>query len=190
MVPRSDGRAYDLEPVVSINNCTSCGICAGSCPTSTPFRRAKPIEPGIELPHRTISDLREQVMAPFEVSEDVPKVIVFACNRSNAELLEAEEAKVIKMPCIGMLPPSFVDFALSRKFADGVMLSGCAQGDCYHRLGNEWTMQRMAGTRDPYLRKRVPLQKLHLNWLPPDAKRRRLAALEEFRASLREMDDD
>ncbi len=190
MVPRSDGRAYDFEPVVNLNNCTSCGICAGSCPTSTPFRRAKPIEPGIELPHRRIGELREQVMAPFEIAADTPKVIVFACNRSNAELLEAEQARVIKMPCIGMLPPSFVDFALSRKFADGVMLSGCAQGDCYHRLGNEWTMRRMAGTRDPYLRKRVPMEKLHLNWLPPDAKRRRSAALEEFRASLRELHDD
>lgn len=190
MVPRSDGRAYDLEAVVNVGHCVSCGICAGSCPTSTPFRRAKPIEPGIELPHRSIGALREQLMAPFDAHGTEPRVLMFACDRSNAELLEADGARVIKMPCIGMLPPAFVDFALSRKFADGVMLSGCAKGDCYHRLGNEWTMQRMAGTRDPYLRKRVPLHRLHLSWLPPDAKRRRSANFEEFRASLRDADDD
>ncbi len=186
MVPRSDGRAYDLEPVVNVDNCTSCGICAGSCPTSTPFRRAKPIEPGIELPHRPIGELREQLMAPFEGASDEPRVVVFACNRSNAELLTADGAKVIKMPCVGMLPPSFVDFALSRRFADGVMVAGCAEGDCYHRLGNEWTIERMAGRRDPYLRKRVPLERVHLAWLPRDAHRRRSRALRDFHAVLRE----
>ena len=190
MMPRSDGRAYELEPVVNPGHCTSCGICAGSCPTSTPFRRAKPITPGIELPHRTIGDLREQLMAPYEPPAGEPRVMVFACDRSNAELLEGEGARVIKMPCIGMLPPSFVDFALSRKFADGIMLSGCAKNDCYHRLGNEWTMRRMAGARDPYLRKRVPLERLDLSWLPPGAKRRRSAALLNFRRSLRELTND
>ena len=190
MVPRTDGRAYDLEPVVNVNNCTSCGICAGSCPTSTPFRRAKPIEPGIELPHRSISGLREEVMAPFAAAADEPRVVVFACNRSNAELLNADGTRVIKMPCIGMLPPSFVDFALSRRFADGVMLAGCAKEDCYHRLGNEWTIQRMAGQRDPYLRKRVPLDRVRMEWLPRDAHRRRSTALQEFQASLSNIRDE
>ena len=40
-----------------------------------------------------------------------------------------------------MLPPSFVDFALSRKLTDGVMIAGCAENDCFHRQGNEWTMR-------------------------------------------------
>lgn len=190
MVPRSDGRAYELEPVVSEANCTSCGICAGSCPTSTPFRRTRPIEPGIELPQRTIGALREQMMQPHETPDGAPRVLVFACDRSNAELLEADGARVIKLPCIGMLPPSFIDFALSRHFADGVMLSGCAEGDCYHRLGNEWTKQRIAGQRDPYLRKRVPLDRLFVNWLPSDAKRRRRAALAGFKASLQGQADE
>ena len=32
MVPRSDGGAYELEPAVDPDFCTSCGICAGSAP--------------------------------------------------------------------------------------------------------------------------------------------------------------
>ena len=39
-------------------------------------------------------------------------------------------AQVINLPCVGMLPPSFVDFALSRGYADGVMITGCPEGDC------------------------------------------------------------
>ena len=187
MVPRSDGRAYELEPAVNPGNCTSCGICAGSCPTSTPFRRAKPIEPGIELPHRTISELRDRVMAPVNEVGEAPRVIVFACDQSNAELLEdkAGGVRVIKLPCVGMLPPSFVDYALSRQYAEGVMLAGCAENDCFHRLGNEWTMRRMARERDPHLRQRVPDERVDTAWLPPGAQRRRETALQNFRAHLR-----
>jgi coenzyme F420-reducing hydrogenase delta subunit len=91
---------------------------------------------------------------------------------------------VIKLPCVGMLPPSFVDYALSRQYADGVMLAGCAENDCFHRLGNEWTMRRMARERDPHLRQRVPDERVSMTWLPPGAQRRLGSALRDFRAHL------
>jgi coenzyme F420-reducing hydrogenase delta subunit/ferredoxin len=189
MVPRSDGRAYELEPAVNANNCTSCGICAGSCPTSTPFRRAKPVDPGIELPHRTIAALREQLMEPWASGSESPRVILFSCDHSNAESLDADSVRVVKLPCVGMLPPSFVDFALSRHLADGVMIAGCAENDCFHRLGNEWTAQRMARVRDPQLRKRVPPERVNLVWVPALSSRRRAATLREFRGRLQGMPD-
>jgi coenzyme F420-reducing hydrogenase delta subunit len=177
--------------VVNPGNCTSCGICAGSCPTSTPFRRARPIEPGIELPHRTISELRERVMAPMDAATDDPRVIIFACDQGCAELLDDETGgvRVVKLPCVGMLPPSFVDFTLSRHFAAGVMLAGCAENDCFHRLGNEWMIRRMARERDPHLRQRVPLERVQTTWLPPGAHRRYAKALQAFRVRLRELPD-
>jgi coenzyme F420-reducing hydrogenase delta subunit len=88
------------------------------------------------------------------------------------------------MPCVAMLPPAFIDFALSRDLADGVMLAGCAEGDCFYRLGDDWTIQRVAGERDPYLRKRVDRERLKLNWLPQGSTRRRQRQLAEFAASL------
>jgi coenzyme F420-reducing hydrogenase delta subunit len=68
-------------------------------------------------------------MAPLGSVGGAPRVLVFACDRGNAELLSNEDdgTRVIKLPCVGMLPPSFVDFALSRRFAEGVMLAGCAE---------------------------------------------------------------
>jgi coenzyme F420-reducing hydrogenase delta subunit/ferredoxin len=190
MVPRTDGRSYALEPAVSADNCTSCGICAGSCPTSTPFRRAKPIQPGIELPDRTIGALRDELMSGGVTQGSGDRVIVFSCDTSAADHLRNDGVRVIKLPCIGMLPPSFVDFALSRRYADGVMIAGCAEGDCHHRLGNTWTSARMAATRDPYLRGRVDKRRLALVWLPPKATRRRVQALKAFRASLAEIGDE
>jgi coenzyme F420-reducing hydrogenase delta subunit len=126
-------------------------------------------------------------MAPLTAAGDEPRVIVFACDHSNADSLDDETAgvRVIKLPCVGMLPPSFVDYALSRRFADGVMLAGCAANDCFHRLGNEWTMRRMARQRDPHLRQRVPGERVEMAWLPPGAGRRLGVALDTFRDRLR-----
>jgi coenzyme F420-reducing hydrogenase delta subunit len=131
-------------------------------------------------------------MAPMNGDGDDPRVIVFACDQGSAELLDDEVhgVRVVKLPCVGMLPPSFVDFALSRRFADGVMLAGCAENDCFHRLGNEWTMRRMARERDPYLRQRVPEDRVDMAWLPPGAYRRRAKALHAFRARLRGLPDE
>jgi ferredoxin/coenzyme F420-reducing hydrogenase delta subunit len=192
MVPRTDGRPYELEPVVNPDNCTSCGICAGSCPTSTPFRRAKPIEPGIELPHRTIAELRERVMEPLDSAGDEPRILVFACDQGSAGRLadENEGIRVITLPCVGMLPPSFIDFALSRHFADGVMLAGCEENDCFHRLGNEWTIRRIARERDPQLRSRVPMERVFASWLPAGDHRRRTQSLRAFRTHLSGLRDE
>ena len=190
MVPRTDGLAYDAQPRVNVSNCTSCGICVGSCPTATPFRRAGPLKAGIELPHHTVAGLREELVnATAELAGD-SRVVVFACDTSATNSIESDDTAVIRLPCVGMLPPSFVDFTLKRSHADGVMIAGCAEGDCHHRLGNEWTQERMARRRDPYLRRRVDTRRLLLSWLPRDASRRRQRALEAFRASIGEPDHE
>lgn len=162
MVPRSDGKAFESEVVVNADHCMSCGICAGACPTATPFRRARPITPGIELPQYPVSELRERTLAASQAFAGGERVLVFACSRANTQSHEAAGAEVVAMPCIGMLPPSFVDFATARDLADQVVLASCAEGDCHYRLGVDWTLQRMAGERDPYLRKRVPRERISL----------------------------
>ena len=68
------------------------------------------------------------------------------------------------MPCAAMAPPSLIDFILSRRLADGVVVAGCAESACYHRLGVAWIEQRFAGQRDPYLRARVPRERLATLW--------------------------
>jgi coenzyme F420-reducing hydrogenase delta subunit len=63
-----------------------------------------------------------------------------------------------------MMPPSLIDFVLSRDLADGVVVAGCAESACYNRLGIQWTEQRFAGQRDPYLRARVPRDRIATIW--------------------------
>lgn len=163
LVPRSDGKPFDAEVVVDSDLCMSCGICAGSCPTSTPFRRVRPITPGIELPEHRISDLRKRLLAASEDFAGGERVLVFECDKAKPPEGLGKAAQYVTMPCIGMLPPSFIDFALSRDLADKVIVSGCSEGDCFYRLGVDWTQQRIAGERDPYLRRRVPREQVSLS---------------------------
>jgi coenzyme F420-reducing hydrogenase delta subunit len=151
--------------VVNVDNCVSCGICVGACPTSTPFRRATEIVPGIELPAHPVSDLRERSIAAASRFNGNARVLVYACEHAGAESVQAPGVAVISMPCVAMLPPAFIDFALSRNLADGVMLAGCAEGDCYYRLGNDWSQRRIDGERDPYLRNRVPRERVVTSWM-------------------------
>lgn len=73
---------------------------------------------------------------------------------------------------------------LSRKLADGVFLTGCAEGACQHRFGIAWTEARIAGERDPHLRKRVPLERLEKLWVGPGGEPELDRALEAFATRL------
>jgi coenzyme F420-reducing hydrogenase delta subunit len=123
--------------------------------------------PGIDLPDRSAANLRDDIIAAG-AGKSSPHVIVFGC-RDDAELSAIEKAghRVVKVNCMGQLPPSYIDFALSRGHADGVMLLGCQDGNCSYRFGAEWTEQRMARQRDPMLRGRVDVSRVALGWQAP-----------------------
>jgi coenzyme F420-reducing hydrogenase delta subunit len=68
--------------------------------------------------------------------------------------MESDDTRGVKLICSGMLPPTLVEYAL-KQGADGVMVTGCRQNDCYYRFGNRWTRMRFAGERKPSLRGRA-----------------------------------
>ncbi|MGI9418874.1 MAG: cytochrome b N-terminal domain-containing protein [Geminicoccaceae bacterium] len=186
MLPRSDGLPFAQEAVVDHARCVSCGLCAGACPTSMPFRRASALVPGIDLPDLTMADLRERLhVTSAGLGGGTARIMLFGCDHGVASRSVAtREIGVIRLPCIGHLPPAFIDYVLSRKLADGVFLTGCAEGTCLHRFGIAWTEARLAGERDPHLRKRVPLERLEKFWAGPGREQELAAALEAFAARL------
>ena len=186
MVSRSDGLAYEQEAQVVTDMCMSCGICVGACPTATPFRRAGTLSAGIELPDRSVAGLREEVTAVAARLSGASRVLVVGCaHDADAAALADGETAVIGLPCVGMLPPSFLDFVLARHHADGVLLSGCAAHDCYERLGDQWVEQRIAGERDPNLRARVPRERVAVAWNNASQRGRLRESLLQFREHLR-----
>lgn len=186
MINRTDGRPFAREAKVDPDICTACGICVGSCPTSTPFRSAAQLATGIDLPGLPLVALKEKVVAAMDRLNGGPAtVIAFGCEHGvDAARLEGEGVAAVTVPCTGMIPPPFVDFILSDGGADGVLLTGCRPGDCFHRLGPRWTDARMTGAREPALRDRVPRERVRTAWASPDQPDKLKDELAAFRADL------
>jgi len=174
--------------VVEPGLCTACGICVGACPTATPFRRVSDLIPGIDMPSLTTREIRARILAATAALTGTDRVMVFGC-RSGPDLASLQEPGIatLALPCLAALPPSFIDFVISRRHADGVLFAGCIAGDCYQRLGVEWTEQRLSGQRDPYLRRRVPHERLAMVWAGPSGDAALAREITAFRARLRAM---
>ena len=184
MKPRTDGKPHPRQAVVLDDLCASCGICAGACPSSTPFRRTETLVTGIDLPQLPIGELRARLEDALARLSGEAKVVVFGCDcAADVQALAGPGVATFSLPCTGMLPPSFVDYAL-RDGADGVLVTGCPPGDCEYRTGAQWAAERLAGAREPHLRASVPKERLHLHWAAREDLAALGRALARFRASL------
>src|SRR4030067_2166293 len=155
MRPRSDGLHFPEEAVVIPDRCVSCGICAGACPSSTPFRSDAGYVSGIEMPSMLMGQLRAAMSDDLVKLKGEVRVMVFGCdNAANIGDLRSESVAVMSLPCIAILPPSFIEYALRNHQVDGVFITGCRENDCYHRLGVLLLKQRLTAEREPRLRRR------------------------------------
>lgn len=185
MEPRNDGAPHAEIAVVDPLLCVSCGICAGACPSATPFRSVGELVSGIDMPGADVHDLRRKLESGVAALTDSPRVVVFGCREAApATQLAGTGTVAHEFPCIGNLPPSFVDYVLRRLGADGVLVTGCPPADCHHRLGSLWLEKRFAAQREPRLRGRVDRRRVRVHWAREHEQADLRAALAGFRADL------
>ncbi len=185
---RTDGARYEHEVVVNPSLCGACGICAGSCPASNPFRSAREtLKTGIDMPQLPVDEMRRLVCETVAAMPGDPKILVFGCEHGlNVDRLEREDTRGLRLICSGMLPPTLVEYAL-KLGADGVMVIGCRQNDCFYRFGNSWTRLRFAGERKPSLRARAERERIRIHGAAEPDLRSVEADLAEFRQHLLEL---
>jgi coenzyme F420-reducing hydrogenase delta subunit/quinol-cytochrome oxidoreductase complex cytochrome b subunit/NAD-dependent dihydropyrimidine dehydrogenase PreA subunit len=206
MEPRPGGRPQQKMPVVLTDLCAGCGICAGACPSSTPFRSIAELATGIDLPQLPITKLREQLEQRLSAlrlgghlhtppEEGLPalgvptRVVVFGCDCAvDVRALADPDTAVLSLVCTAQLPPSFIEYAV-RGGADGVLVTGCQSGSCEYRLGNRWVEARIAGAREPHLRVNVPRERVQMVWAGPLEQDLLVQALAQFRAALAALDE-
>jgi len=191
MRDRSDDHPYFLQEAgVITDNCVLCGICTGSCPSSNPFRhatalpfgRSETLKSGIEMPQWNVDSVRRQIDRALSDSRAADKILLIGCEHGIDIRTHAMDTVVpVAVPCIGMLPPAFIEHAL-RKGAAGILLNGCRKGDCYHRLGGKWLRDRLSNERRPFLRHSVDRSRVSLCWAAPFD----LQALQNAIAALRQ----
>ena len=81
-----------------------------------------------------------------------PKIIVFLCNWCSYEGADAAgrgrrefpsgNLREIRVMCSGRVDPRFILEAF-RMGADGVLILGCAPGDCHYKVGNVEALKRI-----------------------------------------------
>ncbi|CAG1003275.1 Cytochrome b6 [Burkholderiales bacterium] len=184
MVARSDGAGHARQAQVDPDLCASCGICAGACPSSTPFRTQADLKTGIDLPNDSVHALRAKLEAALAGLEGRARIVAFGCDQAvDVRLLADTRTATISLPCAGNLAPSFVDYAL-RNGADGVLITGCGTGNCHFRLGNQWLSERLEGQREPHLREAVERERLGVAWCARHEETNLRQALAGLRAKL------
>jgi len=182
---RTDGARFDEEVVVHPDLCAACGICAGSCPSSNPFRSSKTeLKTGIDMPQLTVDEMRTKTSEAIAEIDGDTKIVIFGCEHGlNVNRLDSADTKGIRLICSGMLPPTLVEYAL-KKGADGVMVTGCRQNDCFYRFGNRWLKMRFAGERKPILRGRADRDRIRVHGGSETDKKEIEKDLNAFRAEL------
>jgi coenzyme F420-reducing hydrogenase delta subunit/ferredoxin len=185
LVARSDGRKFEHEVEVDPALCGACGICAGSCPASNPFRMARvTLKTGIDMPQQPVDEMRAQVRARVAEMHGDTKILVIGCEHGlDVNKLERDDTKALKLICSGMLPPTLVEYSL-KQGADGVMVVGCRENDCYFRFGNRWLRERFAGERKPSLRARAEHERIRVHGAAEPDRREIEADLQAFRERL------
>ena len=187
MRPRADGRSGQQHAEVIPALCASCGICTGACPSSTPFRISERLATGIDMPQQPIDGVRARLERALGQLAGERRVVVFGCDHG-AEVARLRRLDVapLSLLCIGMLPPSFIEYAL-RQGADGVLIAACRGGECAYRLGNTWLEERLAGGREPRLRPTVARARVRFAEAGPGEEAALADALAAFRAVLSAM---
>lgn len=180
MVPHPNGKSGMQLAQVDPDLCASCGICAGACPSSTPFRSAEQLVTGIDMPQWPVDGLRQQLVDGLRTLPGPRRFVVFGCDQGARVRLQAEDVLHLGLVCAGMLPPSFVEYAL-RAGVDGVLIAGCRAGGCEFRLGQRWTAERLTGAREPHLRRSVPAERWRTAWCDPGDERQLATALDDLR---------
>jgi ferredoxin/coenzyme F420-reducing hydrogenase delta subunit len=148
MVPREDGRKFEVQSSVNPNLCIGCGVCTGACDSQAinlPALSSRAVEKRL---HAWIDSRKTRGERAF---------IAFCCGESAGALLHADRDgrsaalpryRIEQVPCVGWVSAVLLERLLQRG-ADGILVAGCGPGEPVAREGMTWFEQRMQGRREP-----------------------------------------
>jgi len=181
-----------LTPVVKLENCTVCGLCARVCPYNAitvdkELKKTEVIEAacagcgtcGAECPfdaitmqHFTDGQIYSQIDAATEQDAD-KKIVAFCCNWCSyagadfagvSRMQYPPSVRIIRTMCSGRVSRKFVERAFQRGAA-AVLVAGCHLGDCHYINANYQTKRRIEKLWKKMERLGLNKNRLQLEWI-------------------------
>ena len=159
--------------------CMNCGICAATCPSGA-----------IDVGDSTREQLAMRIQANgWLQSERRPRVVLFGCewNQRAMDDLNALEPlphiRILPIPCTGQLDHALVLAALVSG-VDGVLVVGCAPGECHYTRGNLLARRRILEIGPLLKAVGIGSERLRVVWISRSERKRVQAEVETFAAAI------
>lgn len=127
-----------------------------------------------------------------------PKIIAFLCNwctYTAADLAGTSRLKyqpnihIIKVMCSSRVDPVFVLKALLDG-ADGVLIGGCAPGDCHYSKGNFYARRKISLAKSIAQNMGLDSRRIRLSWIPASEGPLFARVVNEFTQTIKQLGDN
>ncbi len=123
------------------------------------------------------------------------KIVAFLCNwctftaadlAGTSRLKYAPNIRIVKVMCSSRIEPVFILKALLDG-ADGVLIGGCAPGDCHYSKGNFYARRKVALAKTLAENMGLDSERIRLSWIPASEGPRFTRVVNEFTEQIKKM---
>ena len=123
------------------------------------------------------------------------KIVAFLCNwcsytaadlAGTSRLKYEPDIRIIRVMCSSRVDPVFILKALMDG-ADGVMVGGCAPGDCHYSKGNFYARRKVALAQKLAETMGLNPERIRLSWIPASEGPRFVSVVNEFSKKIEEL---
>jgi ferredoxin/coenzyme F420-reducing hydrogenase delta subunit len=148
MLPREDGRKFEVQSHVNPDLCIGCGVCVGACDSQAinmPALESRAVESELNA---WIDAVKARGEKPFLIYGCAESAVPGLRLSADGSLAEMPNCRIENVPCVGWVSAVMLERPLKRG-VEQIIAVGCGEADPVARDGCQWFADRLAGKRQP-----------------------------------------